>query len=301
MDAFGVAVKFGLYLILAATFGVPFFALYARDARAALSLPLVLFVSGVAGIILSGLALLEMTAAMAGVPVARVDAASLSMVLTATPMGKAWIVRVAALTVVVVAGLTERARPVPALFAASVGGAVALGSLAWDGHGAMNEGAAGWLHLGADVVHLIAVGSWVGALACLLRLAARSSRRADTAHLLATHRALEGFSLIGTVVVALIILTGCINTWMILGPGNLKMPPYGTYGWLLMAKVGLFLVMLGFAAANRYRLTPALAVAIETGASRDAVRMLRISLALETLCAMGVLGLVAKLGGLQPD
>lgn len=300
MDAFDVAARGGLYLTLAATFGIPFFALYARDARDALSFPLLLVVSGVAGMFLSGFALLEMTASMAGVPVARVDAASLSMVLTATPMGKAWIVRVAALAVVVAAGLAGRARSVPALAAASVGGAVALVSLAWDGHGAMDEGAAGWLHLSADVAHLIAAGTWVGALACLLMLAARSSRHVDTAHLRTTHRALEGFSLIGTVVVAVIILTGCINTWMIVGPDNLSALPYSLYGRLLIAKVVLFLSMLCFAAVNRYRLTPALAAAIDAGAAGRAVRMLRISLALETMCAVVVLGLVACLGGLQP-
>lgn len=300
MDALGVAVRCGLYLTLAVAFGVPFFALYAHDARDALPCRFVLVVSGVAGILLSGLALLEMTASMAGVPVARVDAASLLLVLTATPIGKAWIVRIAALAVVVAAGLAGRVRPVPALVAASFFGAVALGSLAWDGHGAMNEGAAGWVHLGADVAHLIAAATWVGALACLLMLAARSSRHMDTAHLRTTHRALEGFSLIGTVVVAVIILTGCINTWMIVGPDNLGALPDSLYGRLLLAKIAVFLLMLGFAALNRYRLTPALAAAIDAGAVRDAVRMLRISIGLETICAAVILGLVAKLGGIQP-
>ena len=62
----------------------------------------------------------------------------------------------------------------------------------------------------------------------------------------------------------------------------------------------LFAGMLGLAALNRYRLTPALAQAIEEEDAPRAQALLRASLVVEGGLAIVILGLVAWLGTLSP-
>ncbi|MBN8809140.1 MAG: copper homeostasis membrane protein CopD [Sphingomonas sp.] len=300
MPTLDVLVRFALYLDLTLAFGVAFFALCAPQVRGALPLPGALASAGLAGIALSVLGLAVLSASMAGVPLSQVDAESVAAILTGMSLGKAWMVRIGGLALLIAAAAFLRSRPVAALSVASVGGALALGGLAWAGHGAMDEGAVGWLHLMADIAHLLAAGIWVGALTCLVLLVARPSHRADAAHLWATHRALDGFSLMGTTVVAVITATGLVNAWLLVGPTNAMSLPTTAYGQLLIAKLALFAAMLGFAAVNRYRLTPALAGRIDAGDHRGAIVALRVSVALETVCVVLVLALVAWLGILQP-
>jgi putative copper resistance protein D len=64
--------------------------------------------------------------------------------------------------------------------------------------------------------------------------------------------------------------------------------------------VTLFLVMLVLAAANRFRLVPALEAAIDAGDNRRARDAMRRSLLLEIGCAVAILALVAWLGTLEP-
>lgn len=295
-----VIVRFALYLDLALAFGVAFFALCGPRIRDSLPLPGALASAGLIGISLSMLGLAVLSASMAGVPLSQVGAESVAVVLTGMSLGKAWMVRVAGLALVAGAAAFVRRRPLAALRAASAGGAVAIASLAWAGHGAMDDGAVGWVHLVADIAHLLAAGIWVGALACLLLLVARRSARTDPAHLWATHRALDGFSLVGTSVVAVIVVTGLVNAWLLVGPADATALPSSTYGQLLLAKLALFAAMVGFAAVNRYRLTPALAARIDAEEHRAAIVALRVSVALETACVVVVLALVAWLGTLQP-
>jgi len=54
--------------------------------------------------------------------------------------------------------------------------------------------------------------------------------------------------------------------------------------------------MLALAALNRWRLTPAL----ERGTPQQATRHLRLSLTVETIAALAIIGLVAWLGTLDP-
>lgn len=295
-----VVVRFALYLDLALAFGVAFFALCAPRVRDSLPLPRLLASVGLTGVLLSVVGLAVLSASMAGIPLAQVDAESVAMVLTGMSLGKAWMVRIGGLALVTAASALVRRWSKAALSVASFGGALAMGGLAWAGHGAMDDGAVGWLHLAADVAHLLAAGVWVGALACLLLLVARPAPRADAAHLWATHRALDGFALVGTAVVAVIVVTGLVNAWLLVGAAHVLSLPGTIYGQLLIAKLLLFGAMLGFAGANRYRLTPALAARIDAGDHGGAVAALRISVGLETATVVVVLALVAWLGTLQP-
>ena len=90
------------------------------------------------------------------------------------------------------------------------------------------------------------------------------------------------------------VVTGVVNSLMIVGIADLPALAGSRYGWLLGGKLLLFAGMLGLAALNRWRLTPAL----ERG--DGAIGALRLSLAVETGAAIAIMTLVALLGTLDP-
>ena len=108
----------------------------------------------------------------------------------------------------------------------------------------------------------------------------RGAQAFDEDYLRLTHRVLEGFSVTGTVIVALVIGSGLVNSWMLVGPQNVLTLPATLYGQLLIAKILLFAIMLALAAANRFRLTPAFDRALQSGGTSEAIAKLRKSCAL---------------------
>ena len=172
-------------------------------------------------------------------------------------------------------------------------GATALGSLAWTGHGAAGEGTSGIVQLIADVVHLLAAGAWFGAL---VGLGSMVWARRDTA---TTVRALEKFALVGTIIAVSVVGSGLVNGLYLVG-SNLARLPFTQYGQLLLFKIALFGAMLGLAALNRFRLTPALRANSSDGRTYPARERLQLSLILELSLAAAILGLVAWLGTLEP-
>jgi len=176
-------------------------------------------------------------------------------------------------------------------------GAGVLASFAWTGHGAMDEGPAGVGHLAADVVHLLAAGAWIGALVVFLACLSSTKLRREPEAVAGLHLALKRFSGIGSLCVALLLATGLVNGWFLVGAGHVAQIPYAPYGQALIAKLALFLVMVALAASNRFFLTPRLARADRP---RTAIAALRSSIALETLAAFAVLALVAWLGTQAP-
>ena len=300
-----IAARFALYGDLALLFGLPLFGLYGlrgAERHHAGLLPLCPLVGtlAIAGIALSAIGFVAMAAAMAGTGLLQVDSDTLIMLLAQTSVGTAFLVRMVALAVCLLAGLLLPRHPVAALGTISVAAGVGLSSLAWSGHGAATEGSAGLVHLGADILHLLAAGAWVGALFALLFMAARASPKDDAVHVRALHRALDGFAGIGTVIVGLIVVTGLANGLFLVGLDNVMRAASGLWGQLMLAKIVLFLGMLAMAAANRFRLTPSLERAIERRDHAQALSTLRRSLALETAAAVMILGLVAWLGTLEP-
>lgn len=179
-----------------------------------------------------------------------------------------------------------------------VTGAVACASFAWMGHGAATEGPWGLVHLSSDVIHTWAAGVWIGALVVFLALLTSAPHLANQQ---ALYRALHGFSGIGSALVAVLVATGLVNSWFVIGLAGIPRLWATAYGQLLTIKVALFLVMVGLAAANRFFLTPQLGAAMDAGSSSEpAVGALRRSLAMETGLSILVLGLVAWFGGLSP-
>ena len=293
-----IAIRFALYADLMVLFGWPLFALYgtrdkASGPSARLSLLLALFT-----VVLSAGGMLAMTASMSGVAPRDVDRGSIEAMVFETPMGVAWQVRMAALVAIV--ALTFVRNPVARL--AQVGfAAAALASLAWTGHGAAGDATTGWVQLVADIVHLLAAGAWVGALVALGAMLTRRASRLTSTDFISMHRTLEGFSKAGTIFVALVIITGAINTWVLVGPSGVWLVGSDRYVQLLAFKLALFAAMLGLAAVNRFRLTPALWRDLKTGiVPSGAQRALRRSIAIEAGLAASVLAIVAWLGTLVP-
>ncbi|WP_374944640.1 copper homeostasis membrane protein CopD [Sphingomonas sp.] len=293
-----IAVRFALYGALGGSFGLSAFSIYglrAGERRDALALKLWLIGSAVVGLLLSAVALPLLAASMAGRPPWPIDRDAIGMLLSGSATGAAWEARMWALIVVLVAaGRASR------LGLVALASGIALATLAWTGHGAMDEGAIGWVHRIADILHLLAAGAWVGALLGLILLAARPLRRADAAHLALTHRAIHGFGMVGTIIVTILVITGLINAWLLVGPGNVAALGMTLYGKLLLAKLALFAAMLGLAALNRFRLTPRFEASIAAADHRGALGALRRSLAVETACIVAILALVAWLGTLEP-
>jgi len=223
------------------------------------------------------------------------------MMITQTPMGSAWQVRIAALLLLLFAaaaigGRKADAWPGPA----SLGAGVALASLAWTGHGAAGEGTAGSVQLLADIIHLHAAGIWLGALAALAMLVFGKGGTRGNDHHMTTRNALDRFSTVGTAVVVLIAGSGLVNAFILVGPSHIPALGNSVYGRVLIAKLALFGAMLVLAALNRFRLTPALGRTLDAASAEPAMGSLRLSLALETGAAIGILALVAWLGTLEP-
>jgi len=106
---------------------------------------------------------------------------------------------------------------------------------------------------------------------------------------------------VGTIVVALLIVTGLVNSWILVGPHGVGQLSGNQYIRLLAIKLALFAAMLGLAAINRFRLTPALRRDLQAGSMPvGALRALRRSIALEFGLATSVLAIVAWLGTLMP-
>ena len=293
-----IAVRFGIYGATTVLFGLSAFCLYSlrtherRGALASRGWPIA---SAGAGLLLSAVWLVLLASSMAAVPLWPVDRAAVGALLSGSAIGTAWKVRMIALLTAGLAATRPQGLPVVV-----ISSGCALATLAWTGHGAVDERIVGWVHLGADILHLVASAAWVGALVGLVLLVARPVARIDRDHLGLTHRALHGFGAVGTMVVGLIVVTGLINSWLVVGVGSLASLPATLYGQLLIAKLALFAVMLGLASLNRFRLTPAFERAIAAADHRGALGSLRRSLALETGCVTLILGLVAWLGTLAP-
>ncbi len=299
MDAeLGIVVRWALVADLMLLFGVPLFAIYsAAGVDTKVTAPLRSSIAWIAlvGTLLSIFGIAILAAAMSGVPLSQVDAATLSMLVTQTAVGAAFLVRLAATALAFVLALQRSDRRAIVL-AIALCGAVALGSLAWSGHGVMDDGRVGTLHLVADIVHLLAAGVWVGALASLLWVLITAQHGSPAA----SHRALAGFASVGTASVAFVLASGLINSWLLVGPSNVLSLGRSLYGQLLLIKFALFAGMIALAAINRFRLTPALGAARTPDDALQALRRLRVSLTLETIAAFAILGLVAWLGTLEP-
>jgi len=224
---------------------------------------------------------------------------TLTAVVSSMDLGKAAVAR-AAVAILAVIGLMALKPGRLAWIISAVLGAIATATLAWMGHGAATEGQLGRLHLASDALHALAAAIWIGALAGFFGLLA-ASPPSNPATSQALHRALHRFSGSGSVLVAVLVLTGLVNSWILVGIDHLSGLWTAPYGQLLSLKLALFVAMLGLAAVNRFRHTPALGrVLVGAGSPDRALRALRRSVALEAALGLAVLALVASFGTMPP-
>lgn len=185
--------------------------------------------------------------------------------------------------------------------ARGLGLAISLGliaAIAWTGHAGSTAGEMGILHLAADALHLFAAAVWIGGLVSLVLLLTASRRDQSAAGASFARHATERFSTMGIAAVAAILVTGIVNTWILVGSWRALIAT--GYGQLLMLKVALFAVMLLFAAANRFWLTPKLALLQEGTPRLDALRQLTRNSAIEFALALTIFAIVGILGTLHP-
>jgi len=286
-------------------FGSSLFFLYALpgDGEAAahsLKWPRPLILTAAAALfVASVLGLLAQTVVLAGSMQEGLTYDSLSAVVTGMSFGKSSCVRalVAVLFFVAFAFLKSDRR---GWWLGAIAGGVICASFAWMGHGAATKGVPGLLHLASDILHTLAAAVWIGALVAFLVLLATDSRQSDVGRE-AMHRALHGFSGVGSALVAVLVATGVVNGWFVIGLEGLPRLWSSAYGQLLTVKLVLFLTMVVLAAANRFRHTPRLGAALAgPSPTGEAVAALRSSLVWETGISMAVLGLVAWFGMLAP-
>ncbi|AFW01382.1 copper resistance protein CopD [Gluconobacter oxydans] len=299
-----IAIRLSLYVDFGTLFGLPLFAIYAfhgsRTAERYLPIRALIVALSISGLLLSVVGFAVQASVMSGVPLIRPDVSILEVLFNETALGLALKVRLAALVVILIyAGLYNRL-PWMGASVSTIAGATALGTLAWSGHGAAGEGNAGWLQLAGNLIHLLAAGVWIGAIAGFLILTLRRINPDDMAHVTLSERALREFASVGTLIVGLLTLTGILNCCFLVGPAQIATLWQSTYGLLLLTKLLLFATMLALAGVNRYRLTPALGLAIKRRDARRAMALLRQSLFMEWSLAIIILALVAWLGTLSP-
>ena len=291
--------QFGSALVL---FGAPLFYLYSFESAAGFHPPRwrwqsVIQIAAVAGA-LAGVIVWLLIQTIQIFDTLSTD--SLRTVLTGTGFGRTAGIRIGLIVLALLLFLILPLGRSSWIAQALLGGAV-VASFAWTGHGVRDDGAAGALHLGGDLLHLLGAGVWIGALVPLglLVLSSLRTRSEKTAYF--TYAALERFSGIGPGVVAVLILTGLINSWFLIGidrPGALFTT---LYGQLLLIKLVFFAGMLALATANRCRLSPDLGAALRNGEAMEiALRKLRQSVLSETALALLVLLAVSWFGTLEP-
>lgn len=301
-----IGIRLALYAILMLLTGLAAFPLHAirRDTREGLAstaifLRALRWLCGL-GLLVSTAAMIALVANMHGVGPLSVEPEMLRAILVETDVGIAWLIRTAALLVgaIVAWNVTRRPRIAAAILTAV--GSTAIATLVWSGHAGATEGMTGAIHRISDALHMIAAAIWLGAIVAFLFLLRprRDGRPAKNIALAA--RCLERFGRVGTICVLVITATGLINAQIIVGLENAARSIASTYGQLLLGKLVLFAAMLALAAANRWRLTPALKTASIDGDLGAAAASIRRSVVAEAAAAGAILALVAWFGTLEP-
>jgi putative copper resistance protein D len=177
-------------------------------------------------------------------------------------------------------------------------GLALAGTIAWTGHAGATLGALGNLHLAADGLHLLAAAAWVGGLVGLAILFTVGRRRPAYEWGPLEYDAIGRFSILGMVCVAVLIVSGAVNTWILVSSVHALLVT--DYGWLLLLKIAAFVVMVGFAAVNRFSLTPRLAAGSKSGAEPGALSALNRNTLIEIALGIAIFAIVGVLGTLHP-
>lgn len=240
--------------------------------------------------------LLLQAASMSGLPFAEaMTPAVLSTVLNETQFGLVFEVRLA--LAVVLAGCLAYD---PLARSRWLGLAAAIGlvsAIVWTGHAGSDSGASTMVHLTADLLHLVAAAAWLGGLVSLVLLL-DTLRGKDHASMALAAAATKRFSTLGFASVGTLLLTGTVNAWFLVGSLNALMVT--EYGRLLTLKIGLFAVMVAFAAINRLWLTPRLQSSAGSPERLYSLGQLARNSKIEIVFGLAIYGIVGVLGTLHP-
>lgn len=161
--------------------------------------------------------------------------------------------------------------------------------LAGVGHAAMHDGALGAFQRINHAIHLLSAAWWVGGLLPLLVCMHMAHKpRWRTPALTAMMR----FSRYGHLAVAAVLVTGVVNSLLILG---WALPLESGYFRLLVLKVGLVLGMVTLALINRYILVPR----FDAAHAHAQHRFIQLTW-LEVILSVGVLLLVSLFATWEP-
>jgi len=234
---------------------------------------------------------------MSGEPLAQaLGDGTMRIVLASTLFGHTWILRgvlalVLALSLAAMRGAAQRRRIAQAIGASCA--ALLLVSLACAGHAAGDAGIAGFAHLCADGVHLLAAGAWLGALVPLVFLLRESSSGSVQRASLAVRR----FSVLGMACVGALVLTGLVNATFALHRVSELFD--SRYGNELLLKLALFAAIVVLATVNRVRLTPRLDLTDARSANAAQRSLLRNAVA-EIVLGFAIVAIVGNLGITMP-
>lgn len=262
--------------------------------------PALAMLAATAAPIVSAALMLLSIATMMGLPVSALDWPMTEAMLLGTDMGYAFMVRTGLLLAGLVALLAVGHNSAgPMLTASCFAGA--LMTLGWNGHAAATEGGLGLFHRLNDGIHLIVAGLWLGAIGWLWTLTVQCHRDSDAMRAQVLLKVLHRFAPLGITLVALVALTGIINSHLIFGLINFAAILVTPYGVLLTCKILLVAAMLLFGAYNaRTSKSLGSTAGLAEANPRPVLAALRRSLASELLLGLTVTGFVAVLGTMSP-
>lgn len=288
--------QYGFGLVL---FGLPAFAVYRRKAweaagRTGVPFRVTLIASALGLLIAALTATVALTVNMYGTLADALDVEAVWSVLTGLQVGVALGARSVLTTVFLLVLFFMPNWTTTRLALTPIGGAI-VASFAWSGHGAATEGLWALTHLISDVLHLLAAAIWIGALVALTGALAHASAPQKAA---LVGDDLKAFSALGTASVLVIVITGLINSAFLVGVDRIGQMASHPYGQILLAKIALFVAMLGLAAANRFVLVPRLER--QDIGSAPSLSSLKISVGVETMLGLLVVLAVAAMGRIAP-
>jgi putative copper resistance protein D len=225
-----------------------------------------------------------------------VTSGALRDVLTLTQFGAVAQIRLALAILLAISLAFDRSRWGRWFALAAAQGVAA--SAAWTGHAASTLQGLGYVHLVSDALHLCAASAWIGGLLPLALVFHTTKQDRLLAWPSPELVAARRFSTLGAASVAALMISGAVNSWILVGSFNGLIRT--AYGWVLMVKLGVFATMLAVAAVNRFCLTPELALRPGSGAQREALRRLTRNTIAEIALGVLVFAIVGLLGTLHP-
>jgi copper transport protein len=195
----------------------------------------------------------------------------LNQIVTRTGFGASWRLQVWAVgsLLVLVFYLSRNIKRDPAgnhrmwWWAALFAGAVLLLAPSWTGHAVVAAKEFPFA-IGADWLHLLAAGFWVGGLFHLVLTLPKAIRDLEwRARLDMLHQVIPLFTRLAIASTMLLVLTGLYNSWMHVDRfGELWSTPYGV---TLLVKVSLVVPMLAFGGINTFIIHPCVRRLVENG------------------------------------